>query len=211
MPNAATQTRRQVLTWAGAAVLSFAPLPFAGAWAQDSREVTEMAMGDSDAPVTMIEYASLTCPHCAAFHADVLPLIKENFIDTGQVRLVYREVFFDRPGLWAAMLARCAGEDRYFGVVDLLFENQSEWARQESATDIVQSLYSIGRQAGMSNEAMDACLQDEEFAKALITAYQENAKADDVTATPSFIINGEKASNMSYGEFEERLNQELGI
>jgi protein-disulfide isomerase len=212
MPNAAVPTRRQALTLAGAAALALAlaPLPFARARAQESREIAEMAMGDPDAQVTVIEYASLTCPHCAAFHADVLPLLRENFIDTGQVRLVYREVFFDRPGLWAAMIARCAGEDRFFGVIDLMFQNQADWARQESATDVVQALHSIGRQAGMSNEAMDACLQDEEFARALVANYQANAEEHDITATPSFVINGEKVGNMGYADFEARLNQELG-
>lgn len=173
------------------------------------REVLEMVKGADDAPVTVVEYASFTCPHCARFHTSVFPEIRANFIDTGKVRFVMREVYFDRFGLWAGMLARCAGPDRYFGVVDLLFERQSEWVRGSDPAVIVDSLYAIGRQAGMKNEDMEACMQDGDFAKALVAEYQKNAEADDVRGTPSFIINGNKQENVSYSEFEAVLNAAL--
>lgn len=217
MPDAHPITRRRLLTGAAAAalVLGLTGLAPRGLFAQESaeaesREIVEMAMGDPDAPVTLVEYASLTCPHCADFHATVLPQIKANFVDTGQVRLVYREVFFDRPGLWAAMIARCAGPERYFGLIDLMYQRQSEWARAETAEGIVEQLFAIGRQAGLTDAAMTECLSDAEFAQAMVAEYQKNAAADAVEATPSFIINGEKASNMSYADFEARLNRELG-
>ena len=84
----------------------------------------EMVRGKKNAPVTIIEYASFTCPHCATFHRDIFPKLEKEYIQTGKVRFVYREVYFDAPGLWAALVARCGGEDRYFGIIKLLYEKQ---------------------------------------------------------------------------------------
>lgn len=179
--------------------------------AQEAPEIVEMAMGAEDAPVTVIEYASFTCPHCAAFHRDVLPEIRANFVDPGQVRMVYREVYFDRPGLWASMIARCAGPDRYFGVVDLLYGQQAEWSRAGDDAAIVAALYSIGRQAGLTDAEMDACTQDRAFAEALVERFQETTTADSINSTPSFVIDGETVGNMSYADFADRLNSELGL
>lgn len=174
-----------------------------------TREVLEMSKGSDDAPVTVVEYASFTCPHCARFHLDVFPQVRANFIDEGKVKFVMREVYFDRFGLWAGMIARCAGPDRYFGVVDLLFERQSEWLSGGDPTAVVDSLKAIGRQAGMVNDEMDACLEDQQFAKALVESYQTNATADEISGTPSFIVNGTKQSNMGYQQFAAMLNAEL--
>jgi protein-disulfide isomerase len=173
------------------------------------REVVEMTLGDPDAPVTFIEYASLTCPHCAAFHEEVFPRLKADYIDQGLVRFVAREVYFDRPGLWGAMIARCAGEDRYFGVVDLLFENQESWSRVANMQEVVEGLYVIGRQAGMTRETMDACLSDAAFAEALVAEYQANATADGIESTPSFVINGEKTNNRPWPELEAMIQEAL--
>ena len=106
------------------------------------------------------------------------------------------------------MLARCAGPDRYFGVADLLLSNQSDWISRDDAA-VAESLYRIGRQAGMDDETMQACLQDGDQAQALVAYYQENATADGVNSTPTFIINGESHSNMSYADFEAVLNDKL--
>lgn len=168
-----------------------------------------MAMGDPDAPVTLTEYASLTCPHCASFHTATLPQIKEDFIDTGKVRLVYREVYFDGPGLWAAMLARCAGEDRYFGVVDVLYRTQQEWLAGSDANAVMANLYKVGRQAGMTDTAMDACMADRDFGLKLVETFQTNAGADNIDSTPSFILDGEKLGNLPFPEFEAKLNAAL--
>ncbi len=205
MPDAyaaATAITRRSLLAAGLAVALAAPLA-----AQEAREIVEMSIGAADAPVTMIEYASLTCPHCANFHASVLPQIKANFIDTGKVRLVYREVFFDRPSLWAAMIARCAGPDRYFGVLDLMYRDQATWSQAADAKGVVDGLYAIGRQAGMTDAEMEACLQDEAFAKAMVAEFQKNATADAIDSTPTFVIDGEKIGNLPWPEFEARLNE----
>lgn len=204
-------TRRKALQTVAATGLSFsAGLPtLADSHAAQTREVLEMFKGAEDAPVTVVEYASFTCPHCKNFHLQVYPQLRENFIDTGKVKFVMREVYFDRFGLWAGMVARCAGPDRYFGVVDLLFEKQSEWLAGGDPTVIVENLRAIGRQAGLTNAELDDCLQDQDFAKALVETYQTNASADGVDSTPSFIVNGTKQSNMAYPQFEALLNDEL--
>jgi protein-disulfide isomerase len=178
--------------------------------AQEAVEVVEMSMGAADAPVTMVEYWMFTCPHCAAFHRDVFPQIKANFVDTGKVRVVFREVYFNRPSLWAAMIARCAPEDRYFGIVDLLFERQAAWSAASDDKAMVAELYAIGRQAGLTDEDMNACLSDRAFAEALVADFQKNASADAIDSTPSFVINGEAFGNAGYAEFETRLNAALG-
>ena len=200
-------SRRPVLAGL-ASVLAISAFP---AMAQDApREVLEMTLGDEGAPVSVIEYASFTCPHCMRFHTEVFPLIKENYIDTGKIRFTMREVYFDKYGLWAGMIARCAGPDRYFGVTNVLYQQQSDWSHAESEAALVEKLYAIGRQAGQTNDELDACLQDSDFAQALVERYQETATADDVTGTPSFIVNGEKVKNMSYEEFAKILDEALG-
>jgi protein-disulfide isomerase len=175
----------------------------------DTSQITEMAKGDADAPVEVIEYASYTCPHCASFHMDQYPQIEEKYVDTGKVRFVYREVYFDRPGLWASMVARCGGEERFFGITDLIYERQQDWARRESGEDIVADLRRIGKVAGLTDEDLDACLSDGETAQNLYGWYQANAEADDVESTPSFVIQGEKYSNMSYDDFAAVLDEKL--
>ncbi len=177
--------------------------------AADLPAVQDMSLGNADAAVTIVEYASFTCPHCKTFHENTLSKIKANYVDTGKVRFVFREVYFDRPGLWAGMTARCGGDLRYFGIVDLLFEKQREWATAGDAPQIVENLRTIGRSAGLNNEQLDACLSDGEFAQALVASYEENAKADNINSTPSFVINGENYSNMGYDEFASVLDEKL--
>ena len=167
-------------------------------------------MGAADAPVTMVEYAMFTCPHCANFHKTVFPRIKENYIDTGKVRLVYREVYYNRPSLWAAMIARCAPQERYFGIVEVLFDRQSDWAAAENEQAMLGKLFSIGRQAGLTDDAMNACLQDRALAEGLVAEYQAKSTADKIDSTPTFIINGEMQPNASYEEFSAKLDAALG-
>ena len=188
------------------------PLPPIGAaGAQTSGAVPiveEIVKGAADAPVTVIEYASFTCPHCARFHEDVLPLIEENYIEPGLVRFVYREVYFDRPGLWAAMVARCAGPDRYFAVVDRIYATQREWVQGAPAT-IAENLRRIGRSVGMSDGELDQCLTDGDMAQAMIDTYETQSAEHGITGTPSFVIDGELYSNMGYASFAEILDERL--
>ena len=174
-----------------------------------SAEIVEMTLGDPDAPVTVIEYASFTCPHCATFHKTVFKELKENFIDTGKVQFVHREVYFDRFGLWAGMVARCGGPERYFGITDIVYDTQSEWTSGGDPATVVGNLRRIGKTAGLTDAELDACLSDGEKAQALVAWYQENASADGIQGTPSFIINGEQHSNMGYDAFAEILDEKL--
>ncbi|MEO1421531.1 MAG: DsbA family protein [Pseudomonadota bacterium] len=200
-----SSTAAVALTAAGASLL-----PASGAFAQDAPVVQEMIIGDENAPVTIIEYASFTCPHCATFHEAVYPQIRENYVDTGKVKFVFREVYFDRYGLWAGMLARCDGGSRYFGIVDRLFKQQAEWSRAGEPADVVAAMRKIGATAGLTKEQMDSCLQNGAMAKALVEEYQKNAEADNVRGTPQFVINGRGYSNMPYSQFEEAIDQALG-
>ena len=187
-----------------------APVTLALAQYADKSLVMEMALGDKDAPVTVIEYASYTCPHCKTFHENVFKDLKANYIDTGKVRFIYREAYFDRYALWAGMVARCGGEMKYFGISDMMFKEQSEWAKGDTPGEVAENLRKIGRRAGLSNDQVDACLNDEDKAKAMIAVYQENFERDGITGTPSFMIDGEKYSNMNFNEFSEILDEKLG-
>jgi protein-disulfide isomerase len=215
MPS--TLTRRQIVT----ALLALVPalalgLPrFASAQSTPepgaaAPEVAEMSLGDADAPVTIIEYAMFSCPHCADFNSDVFPKVKSEYIDTGKVRWVFREVYFNKQGLWAAMIARCAPQDRYFGIADLIFSTQSQWLMAADEKTLLEALYRIGRQAGLTDAQMNTCLQDRAFAEALVADYQKNAAADGIEATPTFIINGEKVDNQPWEDFKAKIDAALG-
>ncbi len=167
----------------------------------------DLALGDPDAPVTVIEYASLTCPHCATFHIETWPELKAKYVDTGKVRFILREVYFDRFGLWASMIARCGGEAGFYPMVDAMLKQQSEWTR---APDITEELMKIGRVNGLSSERMRACLSDRGYAESLVQAYQEHAERDGVQATPSFMVNGEMhRGSMRIDEFSSVIEAAL--
>ncbi|MBR9650582.1 DsbA family protein [Thalassovita aquimarina] len=216
--------RRYALGLIGAAAIStgaFSLLPrqsglpgigaaFAEGGKVDTSGIVEMTMGAEDAPVTLMEYASFTCPHCANFHNGPLKRVKEEYVDTGKVRFIYRDVYFDRPGLWAAMVARC-DPNRFFGIADLIYADQRGWIGEGNLSDIEKNLRKIGLVAGLTKEQLDACLKDNVNAQALYTWAQENAEADGITGTPSLFINGEKYSNMSYEDLKKILDQELGM
>lgn len=197
-PEASTQTAAPATTEA--------PAPTAEAAAI---EVPELVLGNPDAKVTIKEYASYTCPHCATFHADVFKQLKADYIDTGKVKFVFREVYFDRYGLWASVIARCGGEMRYFGINSILFDKQREWAASEDPAVVVENLKTIGRSAGLSNEALDACLKDEKFVEAMVAKFQANMAEDGVEATPTLFLNGTRHSNMTYADLKALIDAEL--
>ena len=189
-------------------------LPFA-ANAQSSdadagaTEIIDMEQGAEDAPITVIEYASFTCPHCARFHSDVYKLLRKNYIDTGKIKFIFREVYFDKYGMWASMIARCSGPDRFFGMTDLILNSQSTWARAGDDLAIVEALRKIGRLSGMQDAALDSCLQDGDKLRALVGWYKENAQRDGIQSTPSFLIDGQPYKNMDYEEFAKILDGKL--
>jgi protein-disulfide isomerase len=195
-----------------AALGSFLP---SGAFAQDAEvdtsRVTEMLLGDPDAPIEVIEYASFTCPHCAHFHETVFGQLRANYIDTGKIRFINREVYFDRYGLWAGMVARCGDNaNRYFGIADLLFSRQREWLGDGEPVTVTNNLRRMGKTAGLTDEMLDSCLNDQAMAEALVAVFQENMERDNVEGTPTFFIDGEKYANMSYEEFAMVLDKKLG-
>ena len=191
-----------------------APGPVAGGFTFEETAyefgLKEMTEGNPDAPVTVVEYASYTCPHCARFHSGAYKQLKADFIDTGKINFVYREVFFDRPGIWASMVARCGGAEKFHGITDLLYQGQSTWARAGAPAAIVAELGKIGRLAGLDGDTLDACLQDAEKAENLNKWQTENLAADNIDSTPSFVINGKKYSNMAYSEMKNLLETALG-
>jgi len=194
---------------AGALALAFAVGPAVAETAAAPVAVPDMAMGPADAKVTVVEYASYTCPHCAHFDADVMPKLKADYIDTGKIRFVYREVYFDKYGLWAAMVARCGGEMRYFPIQDMLYSTQAEWLKSGNDAGIADALRKIGLKAGIDKDALAACMNDGKMAEAMVATYQANATKDGIDSTPSFVINGEKYSNMSYEDFAKILDAKL--
>ena len=170
----------------------------------------DMILGNPAAPVTIIDYSSLTCPHCASFHSEIFPRIKEDYIETGKAKLIFREVYFDGPGLWSSMLARCLEKKQFFSIIDLLFRKQDEWSRGESQIDIVKGLISIGRQAGISESKVLECLKDQEKAKELVSWYKNNAVMDSVQSTPTILINGVRINdNRNYDGIRETIDSYL--
>lgn len=183
----------------------------APALAQDAQPETlpDIALGAEDAPLTMIEYASFTCGHCANFHNNVFPELKAEFIDTGQVRFVQRDVYFDQVGLWAGILARCGGDDRYYAISHMLFEDQASWAQGGSGDEIAAGLRRIGLKAGLSDDQMTACWDDTARVEQLVATFQANATADGIEATPTFIIGGEKVPNQSWDSMRSLIQAKL--
>lgn len=149
----------------------------------------ENILGKADAPVTIIEYASLTCPACGQFHNQIMPGLKKEYVDTGKVRLVYRDFPLDRYALAASMLARCAGPDRYFGFIDVLYRNQSRWT---SAQNRLAALEKLARLGGMSTEQVQTCLRDQDLQRKILQQRIDGNKEFQISGTPTIIINGQK-------------------
>ena len=196
-----------------AALAGLSPLRLiAAAMAQGAADVAkpvslpDMALGPANASVTITEYASMTCPHCAAFNAEVFPKLKTEYIDTGKVRYVFREFPLDIKAVAGSMLARCIAKDdpgKYFAVIDLLFKQQSEWVMKDS-TD---ALILIGKQAGLSQKSTEACLADQTMLNKLTADQKYATDVLKVNSTPTFFINGEKIQGeASFEEFAKRID-----
>ncbi len=148
--------------------------------------LADRTLGDANAPVTMYDFSSLTCPHCADFHTKTLPALITKYVDTGKLKLVFHDFPLDRYALHAAMMARCANAERYFGFIDVLFKSQSQWAR---AADPQKALAQIGALGGLSAADFDACMNNKELSDTLIARTQEAQKKYDVKSTPTFVFN----------------------
>ena len=163
----------------------------------------EMVVGSADAPVTIIEYASMTCPHCADFHLNTYGKLKEAYIDMGKVRFLFREFPLDGLALQASVLARCAGPKRFFAFIDVLFEQQAGWGR---AADPTAALARIARLGGVGAKKFQACLADRALGDSILKTRLEGSSEYDITGTPTFIVNGEKhKGSFSFPAFERLL------
>lgn len=169
----------------------------------------DLFLGAETAPVTMLEYASFTCSHCAAFHKDVFPKLKAEYIDTGKVRFAQRDVYFDEPGLWAGILARCGGDDKYYAVGSMLMDEQGTWLNAKTGDELAANLRKIGAKAGMTDAQMEACWTDQKAVESLVATFQKNAVADKIEGTPTFIINGETVRNAPWEELKAKIDEKL--
>jgi len=168
----------------------------------------DLYLGSADAKVTVIEYASLSCPHCANFNKDVLPKIKAEYIDKGQVRWVFRDYPLNRPALEAAILAHCGSPMRYFSLVDTLFQSQEFWLGQPQP---LVALKQIGTSVGIDEATYDACLADEALKKKIIERAQEAGTKYKVDSTPTFVIDGKThAGELPFDDFKKLIDDALG-
>jgi protein-disulfide isomerase len=179
--------------WFGTRPSSPTPVPQAVAQTADKTALLQIqpsdhVLGDPKAPITLIEYASLTCPHCAHFSVAVLPELKKKWIDTGKVKLIYRDFPLDQTALKAAQLAECAGKDKYFGVIDMIFETQPKWA---TAADPMAELGKSLRIAGMGENEVKACLANDAVATGVVADYR-GGETLGVNSTPTLFINGQE-------------------
>lgn len=151
----------------------------------------ERSLGNQDAKLTVVEYASLTCPHCAAFHNGAWRTIKKEYVDTGKIKYIFRDFPLDRVALAASMIARCAPADRYFGIIGLMFKTQDSWRQTKNPKTALEN---IARLAGMSNNTVQSCLQNQEVLDAIMKQRNTGDQEDNVKSTPTLVINGQKFS-----------------
>jgi protein-disulfide isomerase len=204
--RSSTLTRRRLMAGAGAAAIMVAlgaglyiwrepevagAAPSAGAEVSMAELMTpgplgDQAIGAADAPVTIIEYASMTCPHCAHFHQTTYPEMKKKYVDTGKVRFIFREFPLDQLAAAGSMLARCAGKDKFFPLLEALFAQQSDWVVQKP----LQPLLAIAKQAGFTQQTFDQCLANQQILNGIEESRNRAANKFNVNSTPTFFING---------------------
>jgi protein-disulfide isomerase len=186
--------------------------PAAGQQTADAGEPAlypdDMYLGKADAKLTIIEYASLSCPHCAKFNADVFPRLKSEYIDKGLVRWVYRDYPLNNPAFLAAVLAHCGSPLRYFGLIDKLFRSQDFWLAQPQA---LVALKQIGVNEGIDEKSYDACLADQKLKDKILSRLQEASDKYKIDSTPSFLIRGEvHAGEVPFDDFKRMIDDALG-
>jgi protein-disulfide isomerase len=199
-----------------AALVGFSPLRLiTEALAQGAADVAkpvslpDMALGPANASVTIAEYASMTCPHCAAFNEAVFPKIKSEYIDSGKIRYVFREFPLDIKAAAGSMLARCIAKDdapKYFAVIDMLFKQQNDWVMKNTT----ETLTRIGKQAGLSQQQVEDCLKDQALLDKIAADQKYASEVLKVNSTPTFFINGEMIKGeTSFEEFDKKIKSLL--
>ncbi|MEO3428416.1 thioredoxin domain-containing protein [Pelagibius sp. CAU 1746] len=202
----------------GAYWLRAAPTPLPGTAAAPQETMTLAAktggepvfaddhvLGSAEAPVTILEYSSLTCPHCANFHKNTLPQVKSDWIDAGRARMVYRHYPLDQLALRAAAAANCIEGDAFFGFLDVLFKNQEKWAH---SGDPLKALQQLAALAGLGPDAFEACINDEAQITRILELQTDGRDRYSIASTPSFVVNGTLVQGaLPYDEFNAALEQ----
>ncbi|HEX5957847.1 MAG TPA: DsbA family protein [Hyphomicrobiaceae bacterium] len=204
-PDATSPLAPPAATGRAAELLKPGPLP-------------EMMMGKADAPVTIVEYADLSCPHCAHFHHDVLPKVKAKYIDTGKARLLFREFPLNSHSLIAFMSVRCAPPQAAFPLISALFKSQSDWIKAASLPALADKLFPFAQQVGLTRAAFDACVphsdattsdKQKQLIDAITKVRERGHNVFGVNATPTFFVNGEKLSGAGIDDFDKAIAKAL--
>jgi protein-disulfide isomerase len=203
-------TRREFVVSTGAlaaaALLGSAPLAFAQDLSQEELlrpgPLPDLVLGKADAPVTVIEYASMTCPHCANFHKTTYTALKTKYIDTGKVRFIFREFPLDELAVAASMLARCAGGEKAMALIDVLFASQDKWATRNAVPVLTQ----IAKQAGFTQKSFEECLSDQKLHDNILAMRERGSKEYKVESTPTLFVNGKmQKGGVSIEELEKLM------
>lgn len=171
-------------------------------------EYRDLALGSPDAPVTVVDYSSLTCGHCGTFHNETLPRIKQDYVDTGKVRFVFVDFPFDGLGLAGAKLVRCAAPAARWPLLDLMFKTQGTWIKSQRPLD---ELLRMAGMAGMPRPAAETCLGDKDLETEILTRIQDGGQRHGINSTPTFLVNGQKLiGNQPYDAFKAAIDRALG-
>lgn len=188
-----------------ALALALVAAPAAAEIAYPGPGEAEMTLGDPNAPVKVIEYASMSCPHCAAFHIEKFALLRTQFIDAGIVHFTFREYPLNEPAIAAAVLARCAGRSRFFPFVEAMFRQQDSWL---NAPDMIASLSQIGRVGGLTAAEFETCLSDRALVDGILAVRLTGEQQFQVQSTPTFIVNNVRVEgNLPWEEFADLLGR----
>jgi len=180
--------------------------PYAGGLTESGGFTGDVVEGSADAKVTVIEYASLTCPHCAAFHKTIYNPMKPDYIDNGKIRFIYRDFPLDNFALAASVIARCGGEKRFVGMVDLLLDKQDQW---RNADNVLDELKRLARLGGLGSEQIDACMSDQELGQSIVDRARQGQDVFEVRSTPTVLINGKKFRATSLAAMRAELDAVL--
>ncbi len=164
----------------------------------------EIFLGDKDSKITVIEYASMTCIHCANFHINVYPKIKKEYIDTNKIKFIFRDFPLDKQALYGSLLAKCAPKEKYFDYVKLVLTNQKKWISNND--EFIKKLINIGKLAGLNEKKIENCFKNEKLVDEIIKIRSIGEKEYNIDSTPSFIINGKKYTTLNYESFKKIID-----